>query len=96
MNKIEYDYYCPVCGCELDFLPWKGDNPSDEICPCCYIQFGYEDLTAPDEKEKRIAVYNEYRDYWIKNGMIWNSTGQECPSNWDPKKQLQNIGVFIK
>ena len=94
MNKIEYDYYCPVCGCELDFLPWDNGLPSDEICPCCYIQFGYED-SAGGEEEQKIGIYARYRDYWIKQGMPWNSVGQECPPNWDPRKQLQNIGIFI-
>lgn len=94
MNKIKYDYYCPVCGFKLDFLPWDAGTPSFEICPCCFIQFGYEDA-AGGEEERRVSIYREYRDYWMRSGMIWNSMGEERPLNWDPRKQLQNIGIFI-
>ena len=35
---------CPACGFEgLDEEPWVGDSPSDDICPCCGMQFGYYD-----------------------------------------------------
>lgn len=47
---------CPVCGCDLGFLPWHDDSASDEICPCCYIQFGYDDASEPRE-----AVYGQWR-----------------------------------
>jgi hypothetical protein len=37
---------CPVCGYELAFAPWSDDSPSDEICPSCGIQFGYDDAAG--------------------------------------------------
>jgi broad specificity phosphatase PhoE len=48
----------------LDFAPWIDKNPSDEICPFCGIQFGYNDA-RPDLREE---IYREWRDAWIDNG----------------------------
>ena len=79
---------CPVCGCDLGFLPWHGDSASDEICPCCYIQFGYDDAFEP-----RKAVYDQWRKRWIEGGMKWLSTSRKPPTGWDPKQQLQRSGV---
>ena len=54
---------CPVCRNQLDFEPWDGDSPSDEICPFCRIQFGYDDW----RQDLRELVYTEWRDAWIAN-----------------------------
>ena len=50
---------CPVCGVELALKPWDGDSQSDEICPGCGTQFGYDDF-RPSVKE-RLAVYSDWR-----------------------------------
>jgi hypothetical protein len=55
---------CPVCRCELDFEPWHGGSPSDEICPSCGIQFGYNDARA----NLRQRIYALWREAWIANG----------------------------
>lgn len=55
---------CPVCGYSLGFAPWKGESASDEICPGCGIQFGYNDA-RPDLRE---GVYAEWRRQWIAGG----------------------------
>ena len=54
---------CPVCDHDLGFAPWNGDLPSDDICPFCGIQFGYND-SRPDLRQ---AVYAEWRREWIAN-----------------------------
>jgi hypothetical protein len=41
---LRLESYAP---CGLGFLPWHDDSASDEICPCCYIQFGYDDASEP-------------------------------------------------
>lgn len=48
---------CPVCYSPLDFEPWFVDSASDEICPTCGIQFGYDDA-RPD---LRTAIYEAWR-----------------------------------
>ncbi len=55
---------CPVCEASLDFLPWNGSSASDEICPSCGIQFGYNDA-RPDLRER---IYSGWRTAWIENG----------------------------
>lgn len=55
---------CPVCAERLDFHPWNGTSASDEICPGCGIQFGYNDARS----DLRSRVYDAWRDEWITNG----------------------------
>lgn len=83
---------CPVCGNELEFAPWRGENPSDEICPCCGIQFGYDDFsTVVTERER---YYDEWRIHWIGSGMRWVSQSQQPAEGWDPRCQLRRIGHY--
>ena len=82
---------CPVCGFGLGFRPWNEDSPSDEICPCCGIQFGYSDCAGGDIN-RRQQLYREWRERWIGQGMQWKSVG-ERPAGWNAVQQLQNIGV---
>ena len=40
---------CPACGYDgLEEPPWTDGSASDEICPSCGIQFGYEDFAGGD------------------------------------------------
>ena len=55
---------CPVCRNELEFEPWDGNLPSDEICPFCGIQFGYDD----SRQDLRERTYSDWRDAWNANG----------------------------
>ena len=89
MDPLE-NKQCPVCGYDLDFVPWKDDSPSDEICPSCGIQFGYDD-TAGGNLQKRNLAYSVWRCNWISEGMPWKSIGIKQPYDWDPKKQLKKI-----
>lgn len=81
---------CPACGYRLGFLPWDGDSPSDEICPSCGIQFGYYDFTTTDEMSRRTAIYAEWRQRWVNDGMPWNGAAQP-PANWNPAEQLKKL-----
>ncbi|WP_208855154.1 hypothetical protein [Leptospira alexanderi] len=93
MVDYRVEYLCPVCGFELDFLPWEGLNPSFGICPCCGIQFGYTDATPEGEGKEQQA---RYRKWWISQGMPWQDYGvTDPPPNWDPKEQLKRIGIFL-
>lgn len=88
MDPLNKSKTCPVCGYELGFEPWDGISSSDEICPCCYIQFGYDDVAGGD-LNKRNLIYEKWRVHWIKEGMLWKSKGVKPPDNWDPIKQLK-------
>jgi hypothetical protein len=57
---------CPSCQSALGFKPWDGDLASDEICPHCGIQFGYDD--AAGGSPERQMIYRLWREAWIANG----------------------------
>ena len=83
---------CPVCGYDgLPDEPWSKDGGSDEICPSCGIQFGYDDAAGGDFAARKLE-WQAWRQKWINNGMKWNSA---CPppTGWNPIEQLKNIGV---
>lgn len=77
-TKNEPRGICPVCKKDLDFLPWHGKLSSLEMCPRCFIQFGYDDEAGGDEKLREF-IYSEWRDEWIKNGRL---------EKWYPTKEL--------
>jgi len=81
---------CPACGYPLGFLAWDDDSPSHEMCPGCGIQFGYDDA-AGGNLERRRAIYEQWRQEWVRNGMRWFSKGTPVPIGWDPAKQLSRL-----
>jgi hypothetical protein len=87
MNK---SYNCPACGFPLGFEPWSGESPSDEICPCCGIQFGYNDA-AFGNPQRRSELHENWRKQWTAKGMPWSSVGQPAPKSWNPAQQLQHF-----
>jgi hypothetical protein len=75
---------CPVCGYEKLLQPVE-ENP---ICPSCYTEFGFD-----DEKQ----TFQKLRQNWIDAGMPWKAINVEpAPDDWNPIKQLRNIGVTLK
>jgi hypothetical protein len=88
----EKSEHCPVCGYNLGFSPWEGPSASDEICPCCFIQFGYDDFTEGDASARQ-GIYDDWRRLWIDEGMKWHSKGRQPPYNWNPVEQLRAIGA---
>ena len=40
------EHYCRVCGYRSDEPPWGDDgrSPSFNHCPCCGVEWGYQDL----------------------------------------------------
>lgn len=59
------EVHCRVCGYELPAYPWSdgGSAPSFELCPCCGVEFGYEDATADGVRH--------FRDRWLAAGSPW-------------------------
>ncbi|MFM8930704.1 MAG: hypothetical protein ACKOS8_02355 [Gemmataceae bacterium] len=83
---------CPVCGYCLNFVPWDGELPADEMCPCCGLQFGYDDFGG-SSPEGRQLIYDTWRVKWINSGMKWQSVGISAPQIWDPILQLKTAGL---
>ena len=87
---------CPVCGYDLGFEPWEGDTSSDEICPSCGIQFGYDDVPAGGGLQGTPQdIYEQWRSTWIEQGMPWFSVGRLPPQAWNPQQQLKLIGIDV-
>ena len=75
---------CRVCGMRQDDPPWgfSQEDPAYLICPCCGVEFGYEDCTS--------AGINQYRDRWLAGGAEWFEP--KCkPVDWDLETQLEGI-----
>jgi len=80
-------FQCPCCGFEqLDFEPWIGDSPADEICPCCGIQFGLDDFGRRDQ-----LFYAGWRSRWILDGSPWFSRGRPAPEGWSAQSQIERL-----
>ncbi|BAE85638.1 hypothetical protein [Desulfitobacterium hafniense] len=81
------NYTCHVCGYpDLDEAPWGDDekSPSYNICPCCGVEFGYED-------SQDIALI-AYRNNWIKKGAKWFTPSLK-PDNWNLEEQLRRSNI---
>jgi hypothetical protein len=66
--------------------------PSFEICPCCGIQFGYQDL--PHDDLTLEELHRKWRYNWIAHGMIFHHEWLK-PKDWNPVKQLSGIGINV-
>lgn len=77
---------CVVCNYqELYEAPYDDRGvPSDEICPCCGFQYGFDDDCCCNNEDS----YRKWRDNWITNGFKWFSEGRKSPVNWNPSAQL--------
>lgn len=75
---------CRVCGLIQEEPPWgdDGKTPNYEICPCCGVEFGYED-------SNRNSVMS-YRKSWTELGQQWANPNDK-PESWCVEEQLENI-----
>ena len=64
---------CPVCNFAHKPEKWS-------ICPCCGIEFGYEDSGRS---------YQELREVWLATGPVFWKEPQ--PEGWDWRKQLEGL-----
>jgi hypothetical protein len=90
--EVSMSYMCPVCGYPgLKEQPRSEvTGPSDEICPSCGIQFGYDD-EAGGNASARERIYQQWRKKWIAVGMPWKSKGIKPPHNWVTSDQLRAV-----
>jgi hypothetical protein len=73
-----------VCGLELPDPPWgiDGRTPLFDNCPCCGVEFGYQDATP--------AGARRYREQWIARGAPWSEPDQR-PAGWSLEQQLRDV-----
>lgn len=75
--------YCRVCGYDPgDPPPWGADGrlASFDICPCCNVEWGYEDSTFESTAN--------YRSRWINDGAKWTSRNQ-TPDDLSVEERLE-------
>ncbi|GAB5902283.1 hypothetical protein OKHIF_03840 [Mycobacteroides chelonae] len=66
-------------------MPRNGLSSSEEICPSCNFQFGFDDLSEGYSDA-------DWRDRWVAEGMQWHGgPDMPPPANWDPEKQLSEL-----
>jgi hypothetical protein len=82
----EAGFRCPICGWPgLHEPPRSPDGVgSQEICPCCFFQFGFDDDVEGISDE-------EWRRAWVDDGMPWRSKSHPPPPDWDPVSQLAEV-----
>lgn len=75
-------FRCRVCGYLSGTPPWGDDGkcPTYEICPCCGVEYGYEDSSVIGVKR--------YREQWVASGGKWQDA-KEKPENWSLENQLK-------
>ncbi|MBZ9749500.1 hypothetical protein K7W42_01355 [Deinococcus sp. HMF7604] len=84
---------CRVCGL-LDpppYFPYGEDGFSwdFDICDCCGVMHGYEDITVEGARA--------YRQQWLAAGGVWqHPSSQPSPEQWDLQQQLSNIPTPFK
>ncbi len=78
------ELHCRVCGLKQLQPPWgtDGNCPSFEICPCCGVEFGYDDAT--------LGAIQRYRAKWLELGASW-FLPDERPSDWSLDEQMAEI-----
>ncbi len=92
------EHICPVCGYpELDEPAYNehGDESFD-ICNSCGFQFGYSDGGVGLEDPTCKVMHKDWREKWISDGMQFYSDFRKAPVNWNPVRQLLNIGIIVK
>jgi len=79
---------CPVCG--YNALKEPPDD-SFEICPCCGVQFGYDDASPMAALD---VVRAGLRRRWIASGAKWFSRYVHPPAGWNYQDQLIEAGFY--
>ncbi len=89
-------YQCPVCGylglTEKPYTPSPLNGyplGSDEICPSCGFQFGFNERT--EEALLPSLAHERYRAVWVQNGCHWWSKSDPKPIDWNPEAQLASL-----
>jgi hypothetical protein len=82
--RSDVQFFCRVCGLPQEDAPWgeDGRTPTYEICPCCGVEFGYEDA--------RPESVRSYRAQWMGSGAQWFSPNDR-PAVWELEEQLRNV-----
>ena len=80
----EASHRCRVCGWLYPEPPWGADgrSPLFEYCPCCGVEFGYQDSNRSGAAR--------YRDQWLAAGAPWSEPSKR-PDGWSVELQLEAV-----
>lgn len=80
------DLLCRVCGYQASDPPRGSDGrtPSFEYCPCCGVEWGYQDSTPLGAQR--------FRSAWLSAGAPWRDD-TVASDGLDVFERLQRIGV---
>lgn len=85
------NFTCPVCGyAGLDEEP----NDSFEICPCCGVEFGFDDGGFDQGTPKLALRQKQLRAAWLLRGADWMDESRK-PRDWDANEQLRAAGLSV-
>ncbi len=79
--------YCRICGYEPAEPPWGWDSrvPSYAFCPCCDVEWGYQDFW-----ERSIDIF---RSAWLEAGAPWRNA--KVPHDGlTVAERLRRVGVL--
>jgi hypothetical protein len=85
-GESDLKYVCFLCGYpDLRNNPWSEDglSPSYDICPCCGMEYGVDDINE--------LAFKLYREEWFSKGRKWFDQQVKPPLNWDLSNQVENI-----
>jgi hypothetical protein len=87
-NKLS-SYFCRICGHKQSEAPWgtDGRTPTFDYCPCCGVEFGYQDCN--------LKAVRAFRENWLKKGAVW-SEPEKLIKPWNLAEQLKNIPYEFK
>jgi len=65
-------------------LPWgeSGIDPTFDYCPCCGVEFGYQDAT--------LESVRMWRQRWADTAYSWAQPDKK-PTGWSAAEQALNI-----
>jgi hypothetical protein len=80
------ELHCAVCGYRAAEPPWglDGTTPSFDYCPCCGVEWGYQDSSA--------VGIAKYRGEWLRHGAVWRDT-KRSKDGLSTTERLSSIGV---
>lgn len=82
------DCFCKVCGYRASDPPWGADGrtPLFEHCPCCGVEWGYQDAT--------LSGVQRFRSVWLSAGAPWRDR-TVASDGLDVVVRLQQIEVSL-
>ena len=81
-NKFSPINICRVCGMNWNSISKTRETIYDDMCPCCFVQVGYEDSSLESIKS--------YREHWLQNGAKFEDEELE-PEGWNKEMALKQI-----